>query len=166
MLSCTHTHKYTHVITWLKESRWRCVCVPAVWISGYGVSGEYTALSVRDGSTWSSTKGSTHLTLQHYNLAIPVQPPGRVCVYVCVWGMGVKKRENIWNKSIALCSPVQSPMGGNPAVYLDRFLPWITRTFTPAAYPHHNLISHTIGMPLAEDTHTHTHIQCNKTQQG
>lgn len=49
------------------------------------------------------------------------------------------------------------PVGGNLAVYLDRFIPRLTRTFTPAAYPHRNLISHTTRMPLSRDTHTHTH---------
>ncbi len=147
-----------------------CVCANKC-VAVYGCSGEYLTLGVKRWRHLIQHGGLTHLTLQQCNLAIPAQPSGCVCkreretvcvcVCVCVWGMGVMKREHSEQEYCVMFSGPNGPMGGNPAVYLDRFLPWITRTFTSAAYPHHNLISHTIRTPLAEDTHAHTSMHAH-----
>lgn len=77
----------------------------------------------------------------------------RVCVgvCVCVFGGWVLRIEGT-----LLCSLLQTPMGENPDMYLNRFLLWITRTHASDIYSHCGPISHTIRTPLAEDTHTRT----------
>lgn len=125
--------------------------------------------SVGDDRTWSSIKGSTHLTLQLYNLAIPVKPPGLVCGCVCthVWGMGVKKREHWRQEYCVVFSGPDGLLGGSAAVLPGQIPPPDNEDIYYCCMQR-NGISHTIRIPLAEDTHarTLTCLRCNKTLPG
>lgn len=82
----------------------------------------------------------------------PCSAPG-VCASVSLGDGRWENREHLDQEyCYVLCR--KSPMGKNPAMYLNRFLPWITRTYSVVACAHHTPISHVIKMPLAEDKHT------------
>lgn len=77
--------------------------------------------------------------------------------------MGVKKREHSQQEYCVFCGP-DGPVGGNPAMLPGQIPP--PDNDIHLCCVHHNRISHTIRVPLVEDTHTPTRLWCNETPQG
>lgn len=116
------------------------------------INGQISWIQNLSGSSWYAVKGSAHLTLQQHNLAMPLLCPWRVCVCVCVWGMGVKRTFG----TRVLCRVFWSRWPhGRKRQHVPADSNSLIRIFTSAAYTHSSPISHTNRTPLAEDTHTH-----------